>query len=84
MRENSMTDGPQGARGIVATPDGLPCPRCGQPFRCGIGDAGPCACTGITLDAATLNRLRERYQGCLCLDCLRLEAGPTAGPPGRA
>ena len=47
------------------------CPRCGGAFHCGIGDAGPCPCTGVQLDAALQQRLRERYTGCLCLACLR-------------
>jgi hypothetical protein len=47
------------------------CPRCGGGFHCGIDDAGPCACTGITLDAALQQQLRERYSGCLCLRCLQ-------------
>jgi hypothetical protein len=46
------------------------CPRCGAAFHCGARDPQPCACTAIQLDAATLARLRERWRGCLCLDCL--------------
>jgi len=41
-------------------------------------DEQPCACTGITLDAALQQRLRERYTGCLCMNCLRALA---AGAP---
>jgi hypothetical protein len=55
------------------------CPRCGGSFHCGMNDAAPCACMGITLGAATLARLRERYSGCLCLRCLR-ELGGGAVP----
>jgi hypothetical protein len=33
-------------------------------------DPQPCACTTITLDAATLVDLRARYAGCLCLSCM--------------
>lgn len=47
------------------------CARCGGAFHCGMNDAEPCACTGVTLDAATLAQLRQRYSGCLCLRCLR-------------
>ncbi|WP_280152893.1 cysteine-rich CWC family protein [Piscinibacter sp. XHJ-5] len=46
------------------------CARCGAPFRCGMNDAAPCACTGVRLDERVLARLRERYVGCLCLACL--------------
>lgn len=47
------------------------CPRCGGSFHCGVADPGPCACTTLELDAATLGALRARYIGCLCLTCLR-------------
>ncbi len=47
------------------------CARCASAFHCGMADAGACACTGITLDAATLADLRQRYSGCLCLRCLQ-------------
>jgi hypothetical protein len=47
------------------------CPRCGGGFHCGAHDASPCACTGLTLSAALQQELRARYQGCLCLACLR-------------
>ena len=64
------------------------CPRCGGPFHCGIADAGPCACTGLSLDAALQQRLRERYTGCLCLRCLAAlaqgESLEPAGAPGVA
>ncbi len=51
------------------------CPRCGGGFHCGIGDDGPCACTGIALTAALQQQLRERYTGCLCIACLQALAG---------
>jgi len=50
------------------------CPRCGGAFHCGVNDPAPCACTTVKLDAATLAALRQHYQGCLCLDCLRFLA----------
>jgi len=52
------------------------CPRCGGAFHCGINDLEPCACTTLWLDDVTLNDLRQRYDGCLCLACLR-EVGLT-------
>ena len=67
----------------VAAPDATDrCPRCGGGFHCGMADAGPCACTTVTLDATTQAALRERYTGCLCL-CLRclLELGRPIGRP---
>lgn len=59
------------------------CPRCGGGFHCGMADAGPCACTTVTLDAATQALLRARYNGCLCLRCL-LELGRPAADHPRA
>jgi len=47
------------------------CPRCGGGFHCGVNDTEPCACTGLTLDDATLADLRKQFTACLCLACLR-------------
>ena len=55
----------------AAAPAAERCPRCGSHFHCGMNDAAPCACAGVTLDAALQQRLRERYRGCLCLRCLK-------------
>jgi len=55
---------------FTAAPMGDHCPRCGGEFRCGRLDAAPCACTTLTLPPATLDELRHRYVGCLCLRCL--------------
>ena len=54
----------------IAARDGR-CPRCGGGFHCGVNDDSPCPCTTVTLDAATQAALRARYDGCLCLRCLR-------------
>ena len=56
------------------------CPRCGGSFACGMGGAGPCACTTLRLDAATLARLRGEFSGCLCLGCLAELVSEAAGP----
>jgi hypothetical protein len=56
------------------------CLRCGAAFHCGANDPAPCPCGALRLDPATLQALRERYAGCLCLDCLRqLEPAPQRG-----
>jgi ribosomal protein L34E len=61
------------------------CERCGGAFHCGVNDAAPCACTTVTLDAATLAALRRRYEGCLCLRCLaELAAGAALSPNAAA
>ena len=57
------------------------CPRCGGGFHCGAGDAAPCACATLQIDAATLTELRTQYyQGCLCLRCLREVAAEISRP----
>ncbi len=68
---------------LPTDPAALPdrCPRCGGTFRCGIDAPGPCACTRVTLDAATLASLKRQYVGCLCLDCLVALSGTTARTP---
>ena len=55
------------------------CPRCGGSFHCGRHDTAPCACTTVRLDAQVLAQLRERYVGCLCLNCLRALQNEKAG-----
>jgi len=47
------------------------CPRCGGGFRCGVRDSAPCPCTTLKLSPELQAALRERYAGCLCLDCLQ-------------
>ncbi|MBX3637795.1 MAG: cysteine-rich CWC family protein [Rubrivivax sp.] len=65
-----------------ATPDR--CPRCGGGFACGAAGPAPCPCAGIALAPDLLASLRERYPGCLCLDCLRaLAAGAPVDRPRR-
>ena len=55
------------------------CPRCGADFHCGMADAAPCPCTALTLGGEVLAALRERYAGCLCVNCLsRIAADPAA------
>ena len=52
------------------------CEKCGQTFGCG-GLLG-CWCRDVTLDEATLARLRASYGDCLCPDCLKAMAAPAA------
>ncbi|MEO5696682.1 MAG: cysteine-rich CWC family protein [Burkholderiaceae bacterium] len=62
------------------------CPRCGASFHCGVDDAGPCPCTTLQLAGPTLQSLRERYTGCLCMNCLTRAAAldAEAAASGRA
>jgi hypothetical protein len=45
------------------------CSKCGAEFECG-GLLG-CWCRDVKLDRVTLAALKERYDDCLCPDCLR-------------
>ncbi len=56
------------------------CARCGGPFHCGVGDAQPCVCSTLKLDACTLEALRAQYAGCLCLACLQTLAASMPPP----
>jgi Cysteine-rich CWC len=56
------------------------CSKCGLAFECG-GLFG-CWCREVTLDAATLATLKERYTDCLCPECLKQLA--TLDPPARS
>ena len=47
------------------------CQRCGQPFHCGVDDPAGCACCDLTLTPELTARLRQTYQRCLCLVCLK-------------
>jgi hypothetical protein len=59
--------------------DNATCPRCGAGFHCGVKEPMPCACGRFTLQPATVQALRERYTGCVCMDCLaQLQADPAA------
>ncbi|WP_409970366.1 cysteine-rich CWC family protein [Piscinibacter sp.] len=57
------------------------CPRCEQPFHCGVNDDRPCWCVGVALDGATLAALAARYRGCLCMRCLAQPAPSVTPPP---
>jgi len=63
------------------------CPRCGAAFDCGaaLPPSAPCACAGVGLTPGQRAGLRARYEGCLCLDCLRAVArGEVDAAPGGA
>ena len=54
------------------------CPRCGKAFPCRADDIAACGCSQITISEAMRERLAERYDRCVCPDCLReLSANPS-------
>ncbi|RYF90272.1 MAG: hypothetical protein EOO00_09150 [Chitinophagaceae bacterium] len=46
------------------------CPRCSRPFECRVGDIGNCHCSGVKLDTEERTFISERYDDCLCGNCL--------------
>src|SRR5688572_23558443 len=47
-----------------------PCPRCMQRFECKPGDVVHCQCYGIMLNAEERAFIEEKYNDCLCRNCL--------------
>jgi len=47
------------------------CPRCRQSFECKTGSILLCQCQTVRLDEAQQAWIAERYDDCLCSQCLR-------------
>lgn len=47
------------------------CPRCSQEFVCKVGDIANCQCSSISLSAEERAFVEDRYQDCLCINCLK-------------
>lgn len=46
------------------------CSKCGATFACS-SEAKGCWCESLKLNPQTLSELRQRYDDCLCENCLR-------------
>jgi hypothetical protein len=46
------------------------CPRCQQRFECKPGDVVHCQCYGIMLTTEERAFIEDRYNDCLCRNCL--------------
>lgn len=46
------------------------CPRCHNPFECKPGNITQCQCYGIELSIEQRAYIEQRYDDCLCRDCL--------------
>ncbi|MGC4100341.1 cysteine-rich CWC family protein [Ferruginibacter sp.] len=46
------------------------CPRCNNSFECKVGDIGNCHCSTVKLTVQEMNFVQERYNDCLCNNCL--------------
>ncbi len=49
------------------------CSKCNVDFECGNEKPG-CWCEELFLDIATLKELKEKYDNCLCPQCLKLHS----------
>ncbi len=47
------------------------CPRCRTRFECKVGSILLCQCTSVSLTEAESNYLHEKYEDCLCTDCMK-------------
>jgi hypothetical protein len=47
------------------------CPRCKESFECRSGNITQCHCYGVELTAELRAFVEQRFNDCLCLDCLR-------------
>ena len=46
------------------------CPRCNKTFECKVGNVAQCQCSKIVLSEEEKAFIADRYQDCLCLNCL--------------
>ena len=46
------------------------CPRCTAPFECKVGNILFCQCDGIIFSESEKAFIGDRYQDCLCRQCL--------------
>lgn len=46
------------------------CPRCGKAFECKPATITQCQCFGIRLSAEQKAYIEQRYNDCLCRNCL--------------
>lgn len=47
------------------------CPRCQKGFECKVGDVSNCQCNGLYLSAEERAHIEQKYDDCLCINCLR-------------
>ena len=46
------------------------CPRCGKTFECNNYNILKCQCIQVPLNARARQTIAEKYDDCLCLNCL--------------
>jgi hypothetical protein len=55
----------------MSYPETKNCPKCRKPFECNPGNITLCQCNGIELTAELRAYIEQRYNDCLCRDCLQ-------------
>lgn len=50
--------------------DYLLCPRCGTGHECKVGSINLCHCTAVPLTEEQRQYVNDRFDGCLCTNCL--------------
>jgi ribosomal protein L34E len=50
------------------------CPKCGSTFTCSA--SAKCWCFEYEVPSETMEMIQDKYQGCLCPDCLKSFAKP--------
>ncbi|WP_072032145.1 cysteine-rich CWC family protein [Crocinitomix catalasitica] len=48
------------------------CSKCQSPFNCNVNDIKACHCSQVKLTPEILAEIKEKYDNCLCNDCLRM------------
>ena len=48
----------------------IPCERCGKRIECKANSYTRCQCSTVELNLNEVQYISERYEGCMCADCL--------------
>ena len=59
----------------------MQCPRCSKEFECKLGSITICHCSEVTLSAEQRAYIGERWDQCLCHECLLEIKEKTVDPP---
>ena len=47
------------------------CAKCNKPFECNTKNISSCDCNKVKLSPKQIEKLKQDYDNCLCLDCLK-------------
>ena len=47
------------------------CSRCNTAFECKVGSITICQCTTVELTHEEIESIREKYNDCLCAECMK-------------